>query len=395
MGIRADTFLIKLQYLAVVGIVVSQALGMNGVSSLLFTLTFAGTVCLWIIGAAKGISRTGALAVGIVLVSFVCVVLNALLSGSGGSFPYYKKLVIFWASVLFFSAVCECEAEESVIRFVLALNGGLAVFLILMYGLQNQQMHLFNGNISDYLTFQFENPNLAGVFLSCICMTEIIGAVRSGEGWQRAAHILLAAAMARFVAETRSRNSLLSLALFAVALLLLGGSKRPWRGYRLGAGGMAVLPLVFALAYLVLIPLPEVQKILGFFVGEGKKLTSRVGIWSFALEAFAHSPLIGAYSQISDGTGQSQMHNTHLDILASYGIVVLVMLCVLLYQILCRAGCRRMGAGNRVCLLAFAAVLLSGIGEAMLFSGGLGIYIYAGVFLLMANRDFEGEDLVT
>jgi len=34
-------------------------------------------------------------------------------------------------------------------------------------------------------------------------------------------------------------------------------------------------------------------------------------------------------------------------------------------------------------------MLLSGLGEAILFSGGMGIYLYAGIFRVLANFDFE------
>ena len=51
MKLRADTLLIKLQFLLLSGIVMTQTLGKPSLSSLLFTLTFAVTVCLWLVSA--------------------------------------------------------------------------------------------------------------------------------------------------------------------------------------------------------------------------------------------------------------------------------------------------------------------------------------------------------
>ena len=40
--------------------------------------------------------------------------------------------------------------------------------------------------------------------------------------------------------------------------------------------------------------------------------------------------------------------------------------------------------------MGFSVLLLTGMGEAMLFSGGLGVYIFAGVLRMLANYDFAG-----
>jgi len=81
----------------------------------------------------------------------------------------------------------------------------------------------------------------------------------------------------------------------------------------------------------------------------------------------------------------SQMHNSHLDIAASYGIPVLILVCVLLARWL------RQGRGRY--MIGFACALLLGLGEAAVFSGGLGIYIFAGLFLLLAKGE-KDEDRI-
>lgn len=101
-------------------------------------------------------------------------------------------------------------------------------------------------------------------------------------------------------------------------------------------------------------------------------------IWTFALSLIEDSPLIGAYYEAGYGTGMFQMHNTHLDTAVSYGVPTLVLVCLFLYLLL-----RQAQEGDRpVSALAFMSVLLLGVGEAALLSGGLVFYLYAGLFLL-------------
>lgn len=119
---------------------------------------------------------------------------------------------------------------------------------------------------------------------------------------------------------------------------------------------MSVAPLLFAGLYMRVVDAPFFARFFSFATAEGKELNSRTDIWEPAFRRFASSPVLGAYCQISDGTGMSQLHNTHVDILVSYGTSVLV-------------------------LAGFICVLLLGIGEAALFSGGLGITLFFGVFL--------------
>ena len=88
MKLRADTLLIKLQFLLLSGIVMTQALGKPSLSSLLFTLTFAVTVCLWLVSAEKRIGTADALAILIVALSCLHVSVNTLTSGTLVSFAY-------------------------------------------------------------------------------------------------------------------------------------------------------------------------------------------------------------------------------------------------------------------------------------------------------------------
>jgi membrane protein insertase Oxa1/YidC/SpoIIIJ len=129
-------------------------------------------------------------------------------------------------------------------------------------------------------------------------------------------------------------------------------------------------------------------------VEEGKNLDSRVEVWGPALTNLARSPIIGAYSQITDGTGLAQMHNTHLDIACSYGIPVLVAVCMLLFRWLNQRNQTYKSKSGIAYMLGFACAIIMGMGEAALFSGSLGLYILVGGFLLLGNRDAKIPPLV-
>ena len=74
------------------------------------------------------------------------------------------------------------------------------------------------------------------------------------------------------------------------------------------------------------------------------------------------------------------------DILASYGIIVFVMVCIFLYGVMRRKQERKQSYTQTIALVGFICALLLGIGEAALFSGGLSVYLYFGIFLLTNNE---------
>jgi len=262
----------------------------------------------------------------------------------------------------------------------------LTVFLIVMFVGMYSQMHILNGRVTGYLTFRIGNPNLTGLFLVCLYMLELYRLFLPEKWFWKLIHIGLAAALAFFVVESQSRNSFLVLILFTVVCswLMLRGGKR----MRIGKGVsylIACFPALFVAGYMMLISSAWLQNLFSFMVGEGKKLDSRVEIWNNALNNLAGSPLIGAYFEMSNGTGMFQMHNSHLDVAVSYGIPVLVLVCVLLQKYLYQRGRIYEDKQNYIYILGFACSIMLGLGEAALFSGGLGLYVFVGTFLLLSD----------
>ncbi len=383
MKTGAESLLIRLQVLCLMGIVAGQLAGKPQFASLLFTATFFLTAALWAAVTARGISRGSLLVIGILLLSGIAVCGNAVCTGTVVTASYLRKLVIFWAAVMQFGAMAEHVPEKKTVSLLLHGNTLQACLLTAAYVLNREDMYRIQGVVSGYLTFGFTNPNLAAAFLCVMGMLEWIRAETARTGRAQLLHRMVSGTLTFFVWETRARNAQLLLLCFF--LMALGGRKKT-TSLRRWAAGIAVLPLVFAGAYLLFLDMPGFQECFSFLAGEGKGLDSRAQIWRFALDAAGQSPVLGAFSQISQGTGASQMHNSHLDILASYGVPVLMLMWVFLTLILQK---RCQSRRSFLSMAGFAAMLLSGLGEAMLFSGGMGIGLYAGMLRMLAN--FEEE----
>lgn len=395
MKVRVDTLLIKTQFLVLIGIVIMQVLNLPEVASALFMMTFFLTMAFWLMELERRINKTNLLAIGIMVVSFISVAVNAMVTDAVLSFSYVKKLIMFWSTVLFFAAMTEYKPDKSVLNLVFRTNTLLAVFLLIMYLTMPDEMHTFNEQVTIYLTFRFTNPNLTAAFLSSVCILQMVYTYATRKWYVKLLNTVLIVALIVLILDTKARTSWILMAVFLLAYAVVNLlPKIRWRMTKRLAWFIAWLPLLFALLYMELVNNARIQEIFSFLVNRGKLLDARVEIWTDALEAIKASPVIGAYNQISDGTGESQMHNSLLDIAASYGIPVMLILGNFLRRVLYTGKDGPQGKRNFICIMGFSALLMSGIGEAMIFSGGLGIYLYAGILRMLANYDFEDRKVL-
>lgn len=389
---QIESILIRLLYLAGGLIVVFQGLGSLPLVSLCFTATFFLVVLLWLCSLIRGIDRMDALTLVILGLSLLSVALNAWQTGTPMSFGYLKKLVMFICTVIFFQCAHKLRPDRAAVRFLGWLLTGLSLFLVGYYFLEPRYTFFMNRQIAQYLTFRFTNPNLCALFLLCLYMAQLLLLLDASGKGRRFFHGCVAGTMLYFLYRTQSRNALLAAITVTGIYLLILLRRSPFRISAWYALPVAVLPLVFVFIYVAVIDNEMVRDMFAFMDSEGKELNTRLVVWLPALEHFADSPLIGAYSQISEGTGMSQMHNSHLDVLAGYGAPVLVLVCVLLFLFI-RGHRDSVSRHNTAARIFFSGTLLIGLGEAALFSGGLGIYIFAGLFLLLTDpgKQPQGE----
>ena len=395
---KIDVLLFQALFLLLAGIVVSRVVGLKSISSLLFLATFPVTVLLWLSSLSEGLKKTDWLMLAIVGLSVFCVLtelLANLLAGNPGvGLSYFKKLIMFTMSLMFLQTCYKMRAPAILREQLHQICSGLVIFLTVMHLLFRDKMHMLNNIPTKYSPFNFSNPNMTALFFTSIFMMEVIRLMYVKERRQQIFHAVLGALMAYFVYDTRSRNGMLIMLLFMMAVVIftnrewLAGKIRFRLPLRIGwvpAGLIASFPAIFAAVYMAVINNTLVQKVFGFLNSEGKRLNSRVKVWAPAMEAIRESPWFGGYYRISDGTGLSQMHNTHLDIAASYGIPVMVLVCVLLAVYIRQGGRTHKSQMSFLYMVGFCCVLTLGIFEAAVFSGGMAVHVFAGVFLLLGG----------
>lgn len=393
MKINVENFIIRLLYMVAAGIVITQALGLKSLASLLFTGTFLLVLMLWFAVSQKRITKLNVMAIIIVVVAITNVLLNALFTGTILSFSYMKKVIMFSSTILFFVAASEADVHISNRVFINRMVNFVSCFLIIMYYLQSSSMHLFYGQVTNYLTFRFTNPNLTAMFLISMLFCKIINMLQEKRKAVRFLDFIIAAFLFKFMMETKSRNCMLVFAIFIMQMIVYYRMpKIKIFSKKIYAKIMAVWPLIFAIVYMLVVQIPVISQIFSFMISEGKGITSRYRLWSSAFKFVYNSPIIGAYSQISMGTGESHMHNSHMEVMASYGVLVLIIVCVFLYTVIWNKIRSNSSAGNMLYNISFASVLLVGMGEAALFSGGIGVYLFVGMLLLFNNdKSLSGD----
>lgn len=392
---QIDRIYLKALFLVEAGIVVTQILSLDTLTSILFLFTFPLTVMIWLRTCRQTMSGTDLMVVIASVIATIGVLLNGASTSADVDFSSLKKLIMFIMALLFIVSAYRIRINEEMSTFIRRIVDALVVFLIIMYFFQREQMHTLNGRYTVYLTFCFSNPNMTALFLSCLYMLKMNRLFEDGKWHVKLFHILQQVLLGWFLVETQSRNGMLVLAMYTVfTIWLVFKSRRNLRITKFWAILFAIFPAVMVAGYMLLIQNEWIIRLLSFLVGEGKKLDSRVDVWGEALQHLADSPIFGAYYEISDGTGLRQMHNSHMDIAASYGIPVLVMVCILLAKCLHQQGRIYANKKDYIYILGFACSVLLGVGEAAVFSGGLGLYIMAGASLLLANKMEEKQNLM-
>lgn len=394
---KIDVLLFQALFVLVAGIVVSRVAGLNSISSMLFLATFPVTALLWLSSLSEGLDKTDWImfsAVGLAVFSVVINLVANLMAGNpgvGGS--YFKKGIMFTLSLMFLQTCNKMRAPGILRELLHRLNSSLVVFFTIAHLLLRDQMHMLNNIPTKYAPFNFSNPNLTAIFFTCIFMLEVIRLLCVREQWKQILHAVLSALMAYFIYDTRSRNGLLVMVLFMCTVVCVVLRKKirekihitvPRRVILPAAAGIALIPTAFAVLYMTFIGSQWVYKVFAFLEDKGKKLNSRVKEWKPAFDAIREQPLFGDYYGISDGTGAGHMHNTHIDMAASYGLPVMFLVCALLTIYIWQRGKRYKKQAELLYMIGFCCVLMLGIFESVMFSGGMASYVYMGAFLLLS-----------
>lgn len=382
-----QSFILKSLYFFAGAIVCLQVMHLDQYVSLSFYITFIFTFIFWVISAGKKLGKIELLMIAAVVVAFVNVLINAAIYDYSITVQYIKKFLSFSSTLLFFSASYKTKIDKATYDWLYSIIFAVSAFMILSFFLQKQQMYRINGVVANYLTFGFTNPNLTGLFLAGIVMLQINHLPSLKYTWKRIICFGEICCFLYFIWETQARNALFAVLIFLIFLCLTCVKKSDFIfSKKIASWLISLWPMLFAITYLLLIRVKRITKWFYFLETPGKDIWSRTEIWERFIRLWTESPLFGAYGQASNGTGSFQCHNTHIDILVSYGPIVLLLVCIAIFYLI-YIGRTNKSKYKQFMTVGFASAMLLGTGEAAIFSGGLSIYLYAGAFLLLRNYE--------
>jgi O-antigen ligase len=363
--------------------------GNSNMVSLFFTATFVVLLIMFATVLMQGQWGKETYQNIALLLLILLLALVALLSSIDNiSFNYFKKYFMFGSTIIFLLIVTVIIVDTKLLKFILKMNLVLCLVYFLFY---------FFGDAPYYgggLTLNYSNPNLLALWLLHSVLYSIISFVYFKSKALRILLIITIIILLTMVLETRTRSVLLELAIFAIILASIFMRRRFMFG-KMSTALFVLFPLIFAIIYMVQIYNPIIGESLNFLSSPGKGLDSRFSIWSNAFEVIKNNFVFGNYNKISEGTGMSQLHNTHIDVIASYGCFVFVAFIIYLYKITFRIAKSCETRLQKIALASFFAVLIMGSGEAAFVSGSVGMYILSCSFLLIARYKPNNERYVS
>ncbi len=380
MSERRVKFYITVLMCLMLGIVFTILTARPSLSSLLFACTFLTMFAM----LADFCFCRGRINIVFVVFVVLCA-LNVTVTTWNFSFDYYKKLIMLICTVTFFYIISFIKISKATARTVMILNLSLAAIYFIAYRFLGANIYL-----GESLILNFANPNFAGLYVLQSCLYCALAFFYFKKPIIKALCVVLEIFLIFLLFATRTRSCQIALVCFGLLIVLNLIFFNKIKISKVLSWILLVSPIIIAALYLYMSETGAIR-IFEFMEESGKPLDSREITWKRALDVFKDNVFLGKYYEISNGTGQSQMLNTHLDILISYGIVPFLLFIYLLCKFIepIRKGAKTVFQKNA--LLAFYATIIMGSFEAALVSGGLGLYILVGGFLILAKYDPNGE----
>lgn len=368
--------IILFETLVIALIVLLTMLKLNTLVSLLFSASFLLVLLHLSLIMTKRISKLGVAALMIAFASFICVLINAFIKNVSISPAYFKDVIFFLSTIFYLYIADETSVEQKTAEFILKANLLIAFLFPLAYFFVPYE------EIAGAMTLNFTNPNLTGLWLYLYILYAALAFIALRGVWRIAAAVAFGFDCFLLI-QTQARNAMLA-ALVAFALFLLVRFKKKLSFSNTFLFLINLLPALVVPLYLLLIQ-PIIDKgWLDFLISPGKPLDSRVRIWRECFEKLKGSWLCGNYAELS-----GNRHNADMVLLCSFGVLVLIGVLTYLYIIMRHINTRATKKMQLYALAAFISVLFMGAGEGALFSGGVGIYLPACSFLLLANGNYE------
>lgn len=325
----------------------------------------------------------------LMLFNVLIVFINITLSGFGG-FDYYKKAIMYVCTLLLLVYNCNARVSRKTVYCLIFTNVIIGILYLVSY---KQGFDVYQGEY--LLTLNFTNPNQAGMYVFTTLLYLILS-IESIVGSYKKFMVLIALALLiplslflyNILTFTGCRSAIMAVYLFIILSVYdyIRGGKKWMKKWMITL--ISVLPFIFVFIYIMFASSVTIDVSFGI-ENAGKSVMTRQSIWAPIVNDFFHYFLFGDYYGISNGTGVSQMHNTHLDVYASYGIIALIIYIMLLRHVLWKTYVNTSSRYQRLAFYAFIASMVIGTFEASYVAGSGGLFILTNGYILLANSNIN------
>ena len=374
---RFPEFYIKLMLIVCLLIVYFIINMQSNIVSLLFSISFIILIILFFrLYFIYGINKTET--IDLFLLYSIIMIAFAATIDSTMSFVYLKKYILFCSTLIFLLIINKIEIGKKTVNFIFIINALIAIiYIYYVYYVKIYYTHIG-------LTLNFSNPNLTGIWIYHTILFLILATIFYKNKLLKLIYFVGSISLVYPMILTRSRTVLVSLICFSLLALFIW-IRRNVKISKYFVVFILLTPLLSGGIYLKLLDSRKIA-IFDFLVSEGKSIESREAVWLNAFSQLKSNLFLGTYHEVTQ-----QMHNTHIDILVSYGVIVFVLTMVFIARILLKISKQSNSKFNTISLIAFLSVIILGTFEAALFSGGTGLYILSISLLLLAKLKKESE----
>lgn len=318
------------------------------------------------------------------VIALVAVFINNY-SVRGSIVPSLSSLssFVFTASTLLVMYIASnSKVSLKIIKYIIFSVSIVLLIYCIMYLFFHDAAFYLKSYVSNSLTFGLTNPNKTAIMLFLFFITMFIGILITHNLAIRLIYALFSAILLFFIYKTRSRTTLIAVAFFAFMLILIMIKRKP-KFSNIFWICVVFIPILFVSAYMLLVDTDLFNKMFSFMVSAGKGLESRKLVWQETIEYIKKSPFIGDSYAVNNTLMLTNTHNTHLHIIASYGIISYIPFIFMNCFTFIKANKGNFNRMKSCAMLAVASVLVIGMAESAIFSGSTGLFMFIGLFIAM------------
>ena len=316
------------------------------------------------------------------ILGFLNVIISSLFVGASIDFNYLVNYFAFVFLLLYIMLMSSYKPSSDIGIVLLWVGIGVAS----VYALSFYVFHMVEYDSLGYFTMNFSNPNLLAMFLYQSVLYCFVSFFVMKKYWIKILCGIIGVADFHLMTLTDSRNTIISFVMVVVATFYFVIKKK----HRISSWILklvAVFPLIFVWLYLNYVTVLHVKDDT-MMNHEGKSVMSRTHIWNYIFDHLEiHNYIFGNYPML-----QGNAHNSHLAVLASFGVIVAILFVTFLYKVMKHCSENISSYKQAVCLVGFMGTIFIGMAEGALVCGSLGLYIPACTFLCLASVDWSGQN---